>query len=221
MNGWPDPGDHSAFLAPEPAEPWLQARTPTEPQSAGPSPQREGDRETPFSARQLHALQARVNDDHDELSALGIDVASTGVAEDCVEIEFCAADPDRSLRLLTERYGPALGAVWLAESRTVEVPKAFGSWIADGTRLTVFYGLDHNTERPVRVELLELAQAVIVTVIVSRIMVGPVTAVGGYRRAHTTVELELPLANRPVLDAAGSPARPRWTSEHDRQDQPG
>ena len=88
----------------------------------------------------------------DELTALGIDIASTGVAHDCMEIEFCAADPDRSLRLLTERYGPALRAVWLAESRTAKVPKAFGSWIADGMQLTVFYGLNHNTERPGRVE---------------------------------------------------------------------
>src|ERR1700729_177655 len=181
MNGWPGPGDHSAFLAPEPAERWLQVRP---------------------------------------LTALGIDVVSTGLAHDCMEIEFCAADPDRSLRLLTERYGPALRAVWLAESRTAEVPKAFGSWFADGTQLTVFYGLSHATERPGRVELLELAEAVIVTVIVTRIMVGPVLAVGGYRRAHTTVEIEVPLGDRPVLDAAGSPARPRWPRDQDGQDQP-
>lgn len=219
MNGCPDPGDHSAFLVPEPAEPWLQVRLPTEPRSAGPSPQRGGDSETPFSGRQLHALQARVNDEHDELTELGIDVASTGVADGFMQIEFCATDPDWSLRLLTARYGPALRAVWLAESRTAEVPKAFGSWIANGMQLTMFYGLDHNTERPGRVELLQLAEAVIVTVIVTRVMVGPVTAVGGYRRAHATVELEAPLGNRPVLDAAGSPARPRWRSDHDGQDQ--
>ena len=215
MRGWPGPGDHSAFLAPEPAEPWLRVRPPTEPRSAGPSPQREGGRETRFSGRQLHALQRRVDGDRDELTALGIDVALTGVADDCMKIEFCAADPDRSLRLLTDRYGPALRAVWLAESRTAEVPKPFGSWIAEGTQLTVFYGLNHNTERPGRVELLELAEAVIVTVIVTRIMAGPVTAVGGYRPAHTTVELEVPLGTRPVLDAAGSPARPRWPSDED------
>jgi hypothetical protein len=158
-----------------------------------------------------------VDGDLAELRALGIDVASAGVTYDCMEIEFCAADPDRSLRLLTERYGPALRAVWLAASRTAEVPKAFGSWTADGTQLTVFYGLNHNTERAERVELLELAEAVIVTVIVTRIIAGPVTAAGGYRRAYSTVELEAPLGKRPVLDAAGSPSRPRWASDEDGQ----
>jgi hypothetical protein len=143
------------------------------------------------------------------------------VADDCTEIEFCAADPDRSLRLLTERYGRALRGVWLAESRSVKVPKAFGGWIADGTQLTVFYGLNHcNTEGPGHVELLELAEAVIVIVIVSRIMVGPGIAAGGYRRGHTTVKPDVSLGNRPVLDAAGSPARPRWPSDQNRQDQP-
>src|ERR1700727_3081752 len=90
MNGRPGPGDDSAFLAPEPAERWLQVRPPTEPRSAGPSPQREGDRETRFSGQELHALQARVDGDRDELTALGIDVVSTGLAHDCMEIEFCA-----------------------------------------------------------------------------------------------------------------------------------
>jgi hypothetical protein len=173
-----------------------------------------------FSRRQLHTLQARVNGDRDELAALGIDIASTGVAHNCIRTEFCAADPDRSLQLLTERYGPALRAVWLAGSRTAEIPKAFGSWVADGTQLTMFYGLHHNSERPGRVEFLELTEAVIVTVIVTRVMVGPVTAVGGYRPAHATVELEVPLGKRPVLDAAGSPARRRWPSDQDGQDQP-
>jgi hypothetical protein len=159
-----------------------------------------------------------VDGDRQVLTALGIDTASTGVADDCMEIEFCAADPDRSLRLLTERYGPALRAVWLGQSRTAEVPKAFGSWIADGTQLTVFYGLDHNTEQPGRVEVLELAELVIVTVIVPRTMAGPVTAAGGYRPAHTTVELEGPLGNRPVLDAAVASTRPRWARNQDGQD---
>ena len=54
----------------------------------------------------------------------------------------------------------------------------------------------------------------------TRIIAGPVTAVGGYRPAHSTVELEVPLGKRPVLDAAGSPARPRWPSDQDGQDQP-
>jgi hypothetical protein len=218
MTDWPGPGDHSAFLAPKPAEPWLQTRPETEPRSAGPTPRREGDRAIPFSGRELHALQRRVEDDRDELTALGIDIASMGVADDCMEIEFSAADPDHSLRLLHERYGPALRATWEENSRTAEVPQAFGSWKADGTQLTVFYGLNHNTEQFARVEYLELAELVIVTVIVTRTMLGPVTAAGGYRPAHTTIELKAPVGNRPVLDAAGAPARPRWPNNDDAAD---
>lgn len=82
------------------------------------------------------------------------------------------------------------------------------------------YGLNHNDELPGRVELVQLTEAVIVTVIVTRTMVGRVAAVSGYRRAHTTVELEVSLGTRPVLDAAGSPAWPRWLRDQDGQDQP-
>jgi hypothetical protein len=88
--------------------------------------------------------------------------------------------------------------------------KVFGSWIAANATLTVFYGLNVNTEQASRVLCAELRDLVIVTVIVSRVVVGPITAAGGSTPTHATIDLQEPLGDRAVLDAAAAPARPRW-----------
>lgn len=108
-----------------------------------------------------------------------MEIASLGVRDGCVELEYCAADREATASMLRARYGPAVCPVWLGESRTVEVPKAFGSWIAENTTRTVFSGLDVNIEQAARVLFVELRYLVVVTVIVSRVVVGPITAAAG------------------------------------------
>ena len=113
--------------------------------------------------------------------------------------------------MLTARYGPGVCPVWLGESRTVEMPKAFGSWIAENTTLTVFYAFDAVIEQPARVVVLELRYRVIVTVLVSRVVAGPIPAVSAGRTTHSTIDLQAPLGDRVVLDAAAAPTRPSWS----------
>jgi hypothetical protein len=204
MSRWPESRDHEAFFPPPATEPWAEQETqPVTLWEAPPAAER-------LSGRKLHALQSRVETDWDELVKLGVDIASLGVGDGSVELEYCAADRETTASMLTARYGPALCPLWLGESRTVEVPKAFGTWIAENTTLTVFYGLDVNTEQTARVLCVELRYLVIVTVLVSRVVVGPITAAGGSTPTHSTMDLEEPLGDRVVLDAAAAPARPRW-----------
>lgn len=204
MSRWPEGRDREAFFPPHVTEPWAGQETePATVWEAPPPAER-------LSGRELHALQSQIDADWDELVKLGLDIASLGVRDGCVALEYCAADREATASMLTARYGPAVCPVWLGESRTVEVPKAFGAWIAENTSLTVFYGLDVNTEQAARVLLVELPYLVIVTVIVSRVVVGPITAAAGFRPTHSTMQLEEPLGDRVVLDAAAAPLRPRW-----------
>jgi hypothetical protein len=204
MSRWPKSGDRDAFFPPHIAEPWAkQEAEPANRPEASPPAER-------LAGRELHALQARIEADWDELVERGVDIASLGVADDRLELQYCAVDREATASMLAARYGPAVRPVWLGQSRTVEVPKAFGSWHAENTTLTLFYGLNVNTEQAARVLFVELRYLVIVTVIVSRVVVGPITAAGGSHPTHSTIELAEPLGDRVVLDAAAAPPRPRW-----------
>jgi hypothetical protein len=204
MSPWPESSDRDAFFPADATEPWTkQAAQPATPSKALPRAER-------LPGRALHALQSQLEADRDELVKLGLDVTSVAVGDGYLELEYCAADREATASLLTRRYGPAVCPVWLGPSRTVEVPKAFGSWIAENTTLTVFYGLDINTEQAARVLCVELRYLVIVTVTVSRVIVGPITAAAGSDLTHSMIELEEPLGDRLVLDAAAAPHRPRW-----------
>ena len=74
----------------------------------------------------------------------------TARQDDGLTISFFSPDRERGERALTERYGAMIITEWLGPASIAEEPCPFGSWIADGRKLTVFYALPHNGERPGR-----------------------------------------------------------------------
>jgi hypothetical protein len=165
-----------------------------------------------YSGRELHALGERISAEREELVALGIDPSSWGPEKDCVSLRYFAADREHARRTLSERYGPMLVSEWLGPSGLAEAPRPFGSWVADGSQLTVFYALAHDRPGTCRAE--EHADRVLVALSV----LAPQGAVNGaflWRPSHATVQLRAPLDQRLVIDAAENVPRPRWTGESD------
>ncbi len=56
-----------------------------------------------------------------------------------------------------------LTPLWLAAVSVAEEPQPFGSWIAEGNTLSVFYALGRNGEQPGRCTANEPEDSVIVT----------------------------------------------------------
>ncbi|HWH09995.1 MAG TPA: hypothetical protein VG165_02620 [Solirubrobacteraceae bacterium] len=165
------------------------------------------------SERDLHALQDRVFGDAEELRALGISLASgwPKPSDGIVELSIVSADAEQAARILSERYGPAVQVGRCVASWWAEVPRAFGSWSAEGRMLAVFYPLDINGEKTGRCDVVELPDSVICTVTVREPVVGLSTRVAGYRRTSADVELREPLGTREVIDGSCGEARPSLT----------
>lgn len=77
-------------------------------------------------------------------------------------------------------------------------------------RLHVFYGLQHNGERPGSCQAFEDDNAVVVSLTVSD-WHGAKTLIGGFTPSHATVELSRPLGDRVVIDDSANRVRPHWT----------
>jgi hypothetical protein len=163
-----------------------------------------------YSERELGELCERIGEDMAELGELGIQLAIWGPSEDSVEVAYFAVDRERAGRLLIERYGAAIVPKWLGPSSVAEQPQPFGSFVSEGTQLTVFYPLSHNGVQPGNCVAQELPDRVIVslTVLVPH---GAQTLVGGFKPADATVQLAEPLGQRTVIDAAHDLPRPQWT----------
>jgi hypothetical protein len=163
-----------------------------------------------LSNRDLEALQRRVTGELGELRELGVDVQWVCVGPGrCLEVEYFAVDREGSVRLLRDRFGPALKPLWVAPERLGEEAQPFASWVIDGHALTVFYGLGQNGERPGGCTAEEHPDRVIVRLTI-RAPQGIATLIGGFMRSHATVKLSEPLGDRVVIDAASGDARPRW-----------
>jgi hypothetical protein len=162
------------------------------------------------SERGLTVLSERIWDERDELRALGIDLAGCSHQHDALSIRFFSPDHERAERALAERYGPIVITEWLGPEPIAEEPCPFGSWIGEGRRLTVFYALPHNRERPGRCTASERPDRVIVALMIL-VPRGPRTLADGFRRSHATLQLAAPVGERIVIDAAENVQRLRWT----------
>lgn len=160
----------------------------------------------------LRALHARLNSDAEELEAMGIGLAVSGVdvEREVVAVDIVSADAAEAARTLHERYGPAVHVddcqpAWLAVA-----PRAFGSWSAEDRTLAVFYGVDHNGERPHACTADEGEDMVVVCVEILA-PTRPVTAIGGWQLLTAELTLQRPLGSRRVIDAATGDERPSLT----------
>src|SRR5690242_15132673 len=162
------------------------------------------------SAREVEALHERVRAEAAELAQEGIRLSSTGPRRDRLALAYWAADAAGAERVLHERYGDFATFAYLGASPRGLSPQAFGSWLAEGSRLHVFYGLGRNGERPGTCTVVESDDGVIVQLSVLD-WLGAKTLIGGFTPAHATVELAARLGDRPVIDNADNRARPHWT----------
>jgi hypothetical protein len=113
-------------------------------------------------------------------------------------------DPPRPAAGTGSVETPDLGA-----SRHVLAPHPFGSWLANGNLLHVFYGLPHNGEQPAAGVFTELGDSVIIALMI-RDWRGAKTLRGGFSPAHVTLELKAPLGDRIVIDNFDNRVRPHW-----------
>jgi hypothetical protein len=132
-----------------------------------------------------------------------------GVADQCVELAYFAADRETAQRVLRGRYPPQVRLNWIGPASMAEVAQPFGSWVVDGTRLTVFYPLAHNGERPGTCTVDEHPDRVVVSLTILAPQ-GASTLIGGFTPSHATVDLNEPLGHRTVIDAAHDLARLEW-----------
>jgi hypothetical protein len=163
------------------------------------------------TAVELSEIVERIDRDREALARLGYDVLVLGDAdhEDRVFAEVVGgANGVEAERLFRARYGPAVEVEWLGPSHETLRPHPFGSWAAEGARLRVYFGLDHNGERFASISVAE-QDAVRVVIALSRWQpVGPTTLIGGFIREQADVELDAPLGDRQVIDASTGAARP-------------
>ena len=158
--------------------------------------------------RQTQAIWA----DSDDLEAAGIQLTGSGARSSGeITVDFTAADPDSAEQVLRERFGEIVQPHWEGGTATHTFQAfAFGSWLCDDDRLTVFYGLPHNGERFGGCQAFETDRAVVVSlqILATR---GWSTLIGGFTPSHATVRLERPLGQRLVIDDSANRARPHWT----------
>ena len=170
-----------------------------------------------YSGHEQLELSGRIFTDQAELAELGIEVSMWGPSEAGVEAHYFAADREHAQQVLGQRYGPEFTWTWSGPSSLAEEPQPFGSWITEGTRLTVFYPLPHNGERPGSCTAQELPDRVVVSLTVLAPQ-GSRTEIGGFTPSHATVELAAPVGDRIVIDAAHHLARPEWTGRSKRSE---
>lgn len=124
-------------------------------------------------------------------------------------IRYFAIDDQRAEALLRKRCGEQTELQLLGASRRVLRPHPFGSWLADGESLHVFYALPPNGEEAGGHVAAELDDCVIVALSIVD-WLGAKTLMGGFRPLHATVSLEAALGDRPVIDNFDNRVRPHW-----------
>lgn len=163
-----------------------------------------------FTAEELSALHARVRSDAEELAEQGVSLSHTGPGRNGLEIGYFATDFEGAEQLLRDRYGSFSTITYHGATRYRIREHPFGSWLAEGTQLHLFYGLPHNGEAPAGCTAVEREDTVIVSLTI-RDWWGAKTLIGGFTPSHMTVELEGPLGRRAVIDNSENRARPHWT----------
>lgn len=173
----------------------------------------------PRTVTELEAVRERLRAERKLLEAEGFRplVVSTDHERGVVDVDLVGgSDAAAAESYFAARYGDAVAVRWLGPSRHREVPHPFGSWTSEGRLLRVFFGLDHNGQRPghARVEQ-ESSERIVIAL--SRLQpLGVVTLIGGFRPQHADLKLREPVGGRAVIDASAGVARPSLTQLRDR-----
>jgi len=165
----------------------------------------------PVEESTLWRLAEQIWGSEKELQHAGLELLGEGPMPDedlgVVDVQCVGLDRERALRVLRERFGALVRVVWLGTEDHRPVPRAFGTWTAEGRELTVFYGIDRNGEQERSCAVAEDDDAVTVSVTIGQ-PVGATTMVGGYRQCQARLMLAAPLADRPVIDGSTGRERP-------------
>jgi hypothetical protein len=152
----------------------------------------------------------KVRAQSEQLAADGIILTRSGTGVEGFVIEYLAADFERADRVLHDRFGDFATIRYRGASNHTFRAFPFGSWLAEGDRLHVFYALPRNGEQPGGCQVFETESAVVVALTIKDWR-GAKTLVGGFIASHETVQLRDPLGVRSVIDDAENRARPHWT----------
>jgi hypothetical protein len=163
-----------------------------------------------YSEREQNEICASIESAVSDLVTVGIKPLMWGPGDDGVDLSYFAADRESAERVLVDRFGSAVTAMWIGPSSMAEEPQTFGSWISEANQLTVFYPLAHNGERPGRCTAEVFPDHVVVSLTIEAPQ-GFRTDIGGYTPSHATVELNAAVGRRAVIDAAQDLPRPEWT----------
>jgi hypothetical protein len=124
-------------------------------------------------------------------------------------IEYFALDQGRAEQLLRERCSDGAELRYLGASMLVLHPHPFGSWLADGRSLHIFFGLPHNGEEFAGCTVAERDDRVIVALSIVD-WLGAKTLIGGFTPSHAPLTLDAELGGRPVIDNFDNRVRPHW-----------
>jgi hypothetical protein len=165
-----------------------------------------------LTEEQIERQSDAVFEQMDELAALGIELLGSSIKPTGeIEVQYMAGDQHAAEQVFRERFGEIVRPRWEGATRAPTFTAfAFGSWLSEEDRLTVFYGLPLNGQRPGGCLAFETEQAVIVSlqILTPR---GPRTLIGGFTPSHATVRLERPLGQRAVIDDPANRSRPHCT----------
>jgi hypothetical protein len=158
------------------------------------------------SAGELRERQEWMERNAGELAAQGIYVSRLSPSG---AIRYFAMDEERAQTVLRQRCDEQTMLLYLGASRRVLRPHPFGSWLADGQSLHVFYGLPRNGEEAGGHVVAEREDCVIVSLAIVD-WLGAQTLIGGFTPSFVTVMLEAELGARPVIDNFDNRTRPHW-----------
>jgi hypothetical protein len=163
----------------------------------------------PRTVTELQAIADRMVADMSEIegAGFGLLVISSDPQHGVVRTELVGHDPAAAARYFAERYGEAVAVEWCGPSRLREEPHPFGSWTSEGRTIRVFFGLDHNGQKPGPIRLSEESDERIVIALSRLQPVGVTTLIGGFQPLHADLELREPVGSRAVIDASTGAAR--------------
>lgn len=165
----------------------------------------------PRTVRELKELAARVADARTALQAAGFELLEihSDLQHGVIAVSVVGGrDAASAQAQFAERYGDAVDVEWLGPSRHREVPHPFGSWTSEGRVIRVFFGLDHNGQKPGAARVVEDSRERIVIALTRLQPVGFTTLIGGFERHQADLQLREPVGERAVIDASAGVARP-------------
>lgn len=166
----------------------------------------------PHAAAQVDDKEAVVRLPDDELRRLNEQIRrhATALADHGVylvpyshsgDIRYYSLEQQKAKLALRETFGSAANLTYLGASLRALRPRPFGSWLAEGHSLHVFYALPRNGEKPGGSVAVEREDCVFVSLPIVD-WLGAKTLIGGFTPAHTTVTLKIALGDRAVIDSS-------------------